>query len=338
MQNFIPQRVYIEPAALEYPLGKHLYEYFKSQGIPTKYTTSHNRVVGIPGKTPPEAFREAKNTLVIGIRKSKKFETCRPSAHFQLPLVTGCPGKCEYCYLATNLGRKPYIRVYVNVGEILSIAKDYMEQRKPEITLFEGAATSDPLPVEAYTGSLKKTIEFFSDQQFGRFRFVTKFTNVDSLLPVEHKGKTHFRFSINLPEIINTFEHGTPTLEERLKAAEKVSRAGYPLGIMIAPIFLEGSWQDNYFELLKTVKKFISDTPLSFELITHRFTKRAKSTILDIFPGTQLSMDEEKRRFKYGQFGYGKYLYPKDLINEAKEFFMENINSLFKDATVEYFV
>ncbi|KUK10658.1 MAG: Spore photoproduct lyase [Clostridia bacterium 41_269] len=161
MQNFIPKRVYIESAALEYPLGKNLYEYFKSKGIPIKYTTSHNRVLGIPGKTPSCKYREAKSTLVIGTRKSKKFETCRPSAHFQLPLVTGCPGKCEYCYLTTNLGKKPYIRIYVNIDEILSIAKDYMEQRKPEITLFEGAATSDPLPVEIYTGALKQTINFF---------------------------------------------------------------------------------------------------------------------------------------------------------------------------------
>ncbi|KUK10657.1 MAG: Spore photoproduct lyase [Clostridia bacterium 41_269] len=167
---------------------------------------------------------------------------------------------------------------------------------------------------------------------------MTKFTNVDSLLTIEHKRKTHFRFSINLPEVIKNFEHGTPALEERLKAAEKVSNAGYPLGFMIAPIFLEDNWQHNYLELLKTIKRFISDIPLSFELITHRFTKRAKSNILDVFPNTQLSMDEEKRRFKFGQFGYGKYIYPKGLMSDAKEFFIKNINSLFKEATVEYFV
>jgi spore photoproduct lyase len=68
--------------------------------------------------------------------------------------------KCEYCYLLTNLGKKPYVRVYVNKEEILSAAKPYIEKRKPENTVFEGAATSDPMPTEPYTGLLGRTINF----------------------------------------------------------------------------------------------------------------------------------------------------------------------------------
>ncbi|KJS15768.1 MAG: hypothetical protein VR69_11990 [Peptococcaceae bacterium BRH_c4b] len=56
----------------------------------------------------------------------------------------------------TTLGNKPYVRVYVNIDEILSAAGKYILERAPEITVFEGAATSDPLPVERYTGSLTR--------------------------------------------------------------------------------------------------------------------------------------------------------------------------------------
>lgn len=70
-------------------------------------------------------------------------------------------GECEYCYLLNNLGKKPYVRIYVNTEEILSAARDYIEKRKPEITVFEGAATSDPIPMEPYTGILRRVIEFF---------------------------------------------------------------------------------------------------------------------------------------------------------------------------------
>ncbi|WP_334305981.1 spore photoproduct lyase family protein, partial [Clostridioides difficile] len=98
--------------------------------------------------------------MVVGIRKSLKFQTCKPSANYQLPLVSGCMGRCEYCYLNTQLGDKPFIRVFVNVDEILEQTKKYIEDRKPQVTIFEGAATSDPVPVEPYTNSLKKTIEF----------------------------------------------------------------------------------------------------------------------------------------------------------------------------------
>ena len=83
---------------------------------------------------------------------------------------------CEYCYLATTLGRRPYLRVYVNIEEILAQAAAYISVRSPEITLFEGAATSDPVPTEYLTGLLRRTIEFFARQQYGMFRFVTNMT------------------------------------------------------------------------------------------------------------------------------------------------------------------
>ncbi|HBK69339.1 MAG TPA: spore photoproduct lyase, partial [Firmicutes bacterium] len=52
MKLFIPTRAFFEPAALEYPLGKKIYEELVAKDIPIKITTSHNRVLGIPDTTP----------------------------------------------------------------------------------------------------------------------------------------------------------------------------------------------------------------------------------------------------------------------------------------------
>jgi spore photoproduct lyase len=71
--------------------------------------------------------------------------------------------------LLTNLGQKPYVRVYVNIDEILSAAKAYIEKGNLKLPVFEGAATSNPVPTEPYTGILSKTIEFFGREEFGRF-------------------------------------------------------------------------------------------------------------------------------------------------------------------------
>lgn len=338
--SFKPNRVIFEREALKYPLGEKLLRYFNEQGIETSYTASHNRVTSIPGQTRPEGYFEGKRTLVVGVRRTRTFETCRPSAHYQLPLVTSCPGKCEYCYLLTNLGKKPYVRVYVNTEEILSAAAGYIEKRKPEITVFEGAATSDPIPVEPYTGILARVIEFFGEQEHGRFRFVTKFTDVDTLLDVSHNGHTRFRFSINTGDVIRRYEHATPPLADRLAAAQKVVVAGYPLGFLVAPIIAEEGWKESYRDLFKAaafeLDGRISD--LTFEFITHRFTKRAKNTILEVFPNTGLDLEEESRTFKFGQFGYGKYVYPKELFNEIKEHFHSLAQEFFPEARVEYFV
>lgn len=341
MDIFIPKRALFEQNALDYPMGKQIFDRMRELGVDTSFIGSHNRVTGIPGKTPQEAYLEGKRTLVVGVRRTLEFQTCKPSAHYQLPLVTSCIGECEYCYLNTTLGKKPYIRVYVNIDDILSQAKEYIDERKPDITVFEGAATSDPLPVEPYTGLLRKSIEFLGAKEFSLFRFVTKFTNVDSLLDANHNGRTTFRFSINADSVIRKFEHRTPSLDERISAAVKVASAGFPLGFIVGPIFYYSEWEKEYGQMLENLAQKLSgkiNTPPAFELITHRFTKRAKKNILEVFPKTQLPLDEEDRKFKFGQFGYGKYIYPKDKMSEIKAFFEEKIRETFPDAKILYFV
>ncbi|MHB9094281.1 MAG: spore photoproduct lyase [Eubacteriales bacterium] len=336
---FVPKRAFFEKEALEYSIGLRVFGILKELGTEVRLTGSHNRITGIPGAAAREAYLEGKRTLVVGVRKTLDFQTCKPSAHFQLPLVTGCPGKCQYCYLNTTLGKKPYIRVYVNIDDILGQARKYIDLRLPEPTVFEGAATSDPLPVEPYTGALSKAVTFFGEQEHGRFRFVTKFTNVEPLLNLQHQGHTRIRFSINASSVIDRFERGTPGLAQRLDAAEKAAAAGYPTGFIIAPVFWYPGWQEEYrqvFHLLR--ERFGSGEKVTLEMITHRFTKKAKNIILDVFPDTTLPMDETERKFKFGQFGYGKYVYQPDTMDEIKSSLNEMVQEYVPMAKVEYLV
>lgn len=341
MAVFVPRRVLIERDALDYQLGRELRDRFRDAGAAVSMLPESNRVSGLPGDTPAAAYREAKQTLVVAVRRTLRFQTCKPSAHYQLPLVTSCPGRCEYCYLQTTLGRRPVIRAYVNLDEILAEAKKLIAARAPEVTVFEGAATADPLPVERYTGGLAQAITFFGDAEHGRFRFVTKFSDVGSLLALPHRGHTRFRFSINTDRVIAAYEHNTAPLVERITAAAQVAAAGYPLGFLIAPIFLKGDWRAEYSQLLTDLQRALTSavaSDLTFELITHRFTARAKANISAVFPQTTLPLDEATRQFKYGQFGYGKYLYPADERAEAKTFLTDTIARLFPQGRVEYLV
>ncbi|MEN6351676.1 MAG: spore photoproduct lyase [Syntrophomonas sp.] len=339
---FIPHRLFFEEEAFDYPMAKRIWELLHSNSkIAVQILKPKQRITNIPGDSPQEAYREGKRTLVVGVRKTLTFQTCKPSAHYQLPLVTGCMGQCEYCYLNTQFGKKPYIRVYVNIDEILNQAAMHIEQRKPATTIFEGAATSDPVPVEPYTGSLAKTIEFFARQTCGLFRFVTKYTDVDSLLNLEHEGKTTIRFSINAEQIIKAYEHFTPGLPGRLQAARNVAQAGYPLGFIIGPIILFDGWEENYQEMFKHLYGYLSGVNaenISFEIISHRYTSRAKKIINQVYPDTTLPMDEGLRKFKYGQFGYGKYIYPPEQMESISSFFSQKIGDLFPGARISYII
>jgi len=337
---FTPARVYFEPQALDYPLGKKIYDYYSTKEIPIIITPAHHRVTGIPGKTPQAGYREAKRTLVVGVKKSLTLDPCRPSADYQFALGTSCPGGCQYCYLASTLGKKPYIRIYVNLKEILASVERYIKKNLPEITTFEAASTSDPLAVEHITGSLRRTIEFFGRQEHGRMRVVSKFAAVDSLLNTAHQGHTTFRFSLNTEFIIKSYEGNTADFHERLVAAGKMAAAGYPIGFIIAPLFIYENWRQDYRRLLTLLAKELgpaAKTELSFELISHRFTARAKKIISERFPHTKLEMEESKRKFKWGKYGRGKYMYPPEKLEALKDFMTEEIRENFPQAQIQYF-
>lgn len=340
MVPFMPNRVYIEPQALTYPLGQILDTFFSQEGIPVFYTGESNRVLGIPGKTPQEKFVEGKQTLVLSVKKQMHLESCKPSADYSFPLVTGCSGGCQYCYLQTRFGDKPYIRIYVNIDEILQAVKKVIEKNKPKTTTFEASASSDPLAVEHFTGSLARAIVFFGEQRYGRLRFVTKFTRVEPLLALPHNGHTRFRFSLNSDYVIRNFENHTPVLQERIEAASKVAGAGYPLGFILAPLMIYEGWREEYASLLKRLAaqpSLYHLDDLTFELIQFRFTQASKKTMLSRFPNTKLPLDEAQRRVKFGKYGMKKWIYTKEQEADIKGYLQTLLGKYFPNATIEYF-
>lgn len=338
----MPKRIIFEKNSLNYDMAREILSKFKDRdNIEIINLSSNKYKEHIPGDDLFSQYREGKRTLVVGTKKSLKFQSCKPSAHYQLPLVSGCMGQCEYCYLNTQLGDKPFVRVHVNIKEILAQAEKYINERLPDVTIFEGSATSDPIPLEPYTHSLERTIEFFSKIDNGRFRFVTKYNDVDSLLNIEHNGHTEIRFSINTSSVIEQYEHITASRDKRIEASMKVAKAGYSTGFLIAPVFIYPNWKEEYHDLLLELRKKLPEgleLPVTFEIISHRYTTIAKNRILEIFPETKLPMADEERKFKFGQFGYGKYVYPKESLEEIKEFFKKDIEQIFTNGEIKYII
>jgi spore photoproduct lyase len=337
----MPERALFESSALKHDLGIKLWDYFNENGIETVKTSPKDISSNIPGETTKQKYARSKKTIVITTKKSLKLDECRPSADYEFSLVTNCPGHCEYCYLQTTQGYKPYLKVYVNLDEIFESIKKHMEKSEKKPVVFEAASSGDPLALEHITGSLAKTIEFFGSLEGAKLRVVTKYDNVDSLLALKHNGKTRFRFSVNTRHIIGRFEHNTASFEERVEAASKISGAAYPTGFIIAPIMIYDGWKQEYLELFDRLHRYIdaskSSEPLTFELIQHRFTSTAKKFILERFPNTKLDMDESKRMLKWGKYGRFKYVYTSEEAKEVREYIKTLIKERFPDAVVEYF-
>lgn len=72
-----------------------------------------------------------------------------------------------------------------------------------------------------------------------------------------------------------------------------VARAGYPVGLTVAPIMPIEGWREAYDDLLARAPPLCPTGPdVTAELITHRFAPGSKRVLLDWCPATALEMGE----------------------------------------------
>ena len=335
MKLFIPDIAYIDPKILKYGSSKKIIEYLEKSNVPM----INSKKVVIDSGSPEKNYATAKKTILFTTNGQKKLVSCKPSADYQFSLSSSCPANCEYCYLQTTQGEKPFMKIFLNIEEILGNIQTYIDANVPKLTFFECASITDPIALEHLSGNLKRCIEFFGESSKGRLRLVTKFDDVDPFLNLKHNKHTKFRFTLNSRYVIDNFEHNTSTFNERIDSVKKIADAGYPIGFIIAPIMIYENWKQEYKELLENLKIALKDyhEEISFELIQHRFTKAAKELIVQRFKNTKLDMDEEKRKLKWGPYGKFKYVYLKPDSENIKKYISELINDNFEHAIIEYF-
>src|SRR5690625_7895571 len=115
VKPFVPQLVYIEPRALEYSKGQRLLAKFEDMGIEIRETTSHNHIRNLPGDNHFQKYRIDKSPLVVGVRKTLKFDTYKPSEEYAIALSTGYMRHYNHCYLPTQMGCTPSVWTYVKM-------------------------------------------------------------------------------------------------------------------------------------------------------------------------------------------------------------------------------
>ena len=344
-----PRRVLVTPAALDHAQGRQIVERAEALGLPVERLKS-NRLAGLRNDDPRRAYVEAKATLaVVTAPPTKlKLQPIPPSADWRFDLAEGCPAHCQYCYLAGSLSGPPVTRVYANLDAILGNLGGYLgqggvtsasEARAAEGTTFEASCYTDPLGIEHLTGSLSAAIRHFGAWDAPvQLRFTTKFAAVGPLLDLPHGGRTRIRFSVNAASAAR-YEGGTAPLAERLAAMGAVARAGYPVGLTIAPILPVEDWREAYDALLRDAADALADGPkpdLTVELITHRFTPGSKTILESWYPGSDLPMREAERTRKFTKFGSVKYVFPSDLMKEMRAYLTERVAACLPEARVLY--
>ena len=329
-----PEAVYYEPAALDYALGADLrVKYAGREWIPI---TSHNSIEEMQKRRNSE-FAAMKQFLIVGVRKTHKYVENHKVSDFLVPYTSsGCSAMCLYCYLVCNYNKCAYLRVFVNREQMMDrLVRTSVKSPVP--LTFELGSNSDLVLENAITGNLPWTIEEFARRGKGRITFPTKFRMVDGLLGLEHKGKTIFRMSVNPAELIRSVELETSPLPDRLDALNKMNAAGYPTGLLLAPIILTEDWRALYGELIGTLRDALTDrvkqtTFIEIIFMTYSYVQNAINT--EAFPDAAPLFDRERQTGR----GKGKYCYREPLRAEAELFLRDRLARDLPEMKILYIV
>ena len=329
-----PDIIYYEPESMNYELGKLLHDkYASSKWIEIQ---SHNDIPELRSAS-NSAFPQMKQYLVIGVRKTHKYVENHKVSDYLVPYTSsGCVASCLYCYLVCNYNKCAYLRLFVNREQMFN--KILETQRKSSRSLcFEIGSNSDLVLENTITGNLVWTIERFAESNNGNLTFPTKFSMVEPLLNINHRGKVIFRMSVNPQEIIQKIELGTSPLNNRIHAINSMCDAGYPVGLLIAPIIITENWKKSYAELFSMLSDKLSESVknkafIEIIFMTYSYVQNAINT--EAYPDSPQLYSREQMIGR----GRGKYCYRQELRNDGEVFIREELSKKLPNMKILYIV
>jgi hypothetical protein len=250
-KRFKPKTILLWQKVAEHPEAQRILGLFPAAQV---QIIKHQRKPPSPNMSLGRAMLNGKRTLMIGQTSSfvghfdgqpRGFlpydtQTTRFKVHccpyYKLvPISNGCPYYCTYCYLAFVYRKfAPFIKININYETMFKQIRKTLAGSSGKIS-FNMGEMLDSLALDHITNLTTMLIPFFSGFARGFLMLLTKSNNIDNLLAIKPNDQTVVSWSLNSQQIIETYELGTASLSERIRATRLCQDHGYRIGFRIDP-------------------------------------------------------------------------------------------------------
>ncbi|BBO16483.1 conserved hypothetical protein [Candidatus Brocadia pituitae] len=221
--------------------------------------------------------------------------------YFVVNLGSGCPYECSYCVLQDYIN-SPGIILPANIEDFFAAFKNLGRDIR-----CGSCELTDSLAFDHITGYSPLIVEFFRHYPKTLYELKTKSDNIDLLTSVPGARNIIVSWSLNPQKIVETVEHFTAPLAQRLEAAQRCTACGYRVAFHFDPIIYYQGWEADYEALVDMAFHAVDGENVAWvSLGTLRMTPRLKKIIENRFPDNTI-LDEE---FLAGHDG--KLRYPKE--------------------------
>jgi spore photoproduct lyase len=244
-------------------------------------------------------YRDGKKTLKPIPKKRTALNTC---ATFNkkylccsvqvLNSVQNCPFECSYCFLQNYLNDGS-TKAVTDIEALMQEVREKTIREPWRLFRIGTWELGDSLALEKKTGQAARLIPEFANVKNAVLELKTKSHRVNSLLKLDHMGKTLISWSLNTDAVIKSEEHGTSSLKARLEAMHRVYMSGYPVGIHFDPMILHDGWEEGYTQLVQQVFQAVPAERVAWiSMGSLRFNPEMKKKIENNYPDSRLTCAE----------------------------------------------
>ena len=172
--------------------------------------------------------------------------------NFYFSHMLNCLYDCRYCFLQGMYPSSHYL-LFVNYEDFLSDIQNKTDLHTAEPTWFFSGYDCDSLALDNISAFLESFIPFFQNEKNAYLELRTKSVNINPLLQFEPLDNVVTAFSFTPKELSIQLEHGVPSVESRIKAINKITDAGWQVGLRIDPLIDCHDFEQRYQSLFRDI-------------------------------------------------------------------------------------
>lgn len=233
--------------------------------------------------------------------------------------VMNCIYDCEYCYLQ-GMYPSANIVIFVNLEEIFEEVEKLLQRHSVYLCI---SYDTDLLALEHLLGYTKEWTSFALKHKELTIEVRTKSANLSVLDQIEPSAGIILAWTLSPHKIIESYEHHTPSLEQRITCIQKALQKGFKVRLCFDPMLYTKDWKKEYEDMFRQVfdeikAEQLQDVSLGVFRVPQDYMKKMrKQSIASAV--IQFPYDNDN-----GVYHYGDKL-TKEMISFALELLLEKI-------------
>ncbi len=200
--------------------------------------------------------------------------------------MLNCVYDCRYCFLQGMYRSANYL-LFVNYDEFADDLIEHVATNGATEPWYFSGYDCDSLAFEPVTGFAEYFLDVFARKDMARstLELRTKSTQIRSLERRQAMSNVVVAFSLNPQSVVADVEKGTPSLDKRIKAIQRLQQAGWRIGLRFDPIVWHDDFERDYREFFARVFAELDSAKIdSITLGAVRLPKTFHKNMVKLFP------------------------------------------------------